>query len=177
VRKILSVLIPVALIAAIWFSPVTGQETPRDTPEQVVRELAGIQESLDDLVLLLSTMRRNQDADLILRRIEMHERRLAPLEGRLEHNNREQQDAKTSISNIEQWKLQTEERIDEIEREGREEVSTELLREVRMAEQQMIQEQGRYERLLQQQIDLENTLADRRDDVEILEDVLNELVE
>jgi hypothetical protein len=46
-----------------------------------------------------------------------------------------------------------------------------------MAEQQMIQEQGRYERLLQQQIDLENTLADRRDDVEILEDVLNELVE
>lgn len=176
-RKTLTALIPVALIAAIWFSPVTGQEASLDTSEQVVRELAGIQKSLDDLVVLLSTMHRNQDADLILRRIEMHERRLAPLEARLERNSREQQDVKTSISNIEQWKSQTEELIEEVERKGREEVPIDILQEVRMAEQQMIQEQGRYDRLLQQQIDLENTLADRRDDVEILEDLLSELVE
>lgn len=176
-KKILIALIPIALIAAIWVSPATGQDAPTDTPERVVRELAGIQESLDDLVTLLSTMRRNQDADLILRRIEMHERRLAPLEGRLDRNRREQLEAKTSIGNIEEWKSQTEERIHEIEREGREEVPLQMRQEVRMAEQQMNQEQERFERLQQQQIELENTLADRRDDVEILEDLLSELVE
>ena len=176
-KNTLIALIPVALIAAIWVSPATGQDAPGDTPEQVVRELAGIQESLDDLVALLSTMRRNQDADLILRRIEMHERRLAPLEGRLERNGREQLDAKKSLGNIEEWKSQTEEQIYEIERVGREEVPLQMRQEVRMAEQQMKQEQERLERLQQTQIDLENALADRRDDVEILEDTLRELVE
>jgi len=177
VKKTVIAFIPVALIAAIWVSPATGQDAPGDTPEQVVRELAGIQKSLGDLVTLLTMMRRNQDADLILRRIEMHERRLAPLEGRLERNRREQLDAKTSIGNIEEWKSQTEERIHEIEREGREEVPLQMRQEVRMAEQQMSQEEERFERLQQQQIELENTLEDRRDDVEILEDLLLELVE
>ncbi len=176
-KKILIALIPVALIAAIWFSPATGQGVPGDTPEQVVRELAGIQQSLDDLVVLLSTMRRNQDADLILRRIEMHERRLAPLEGRLERNGREQLDARASMSNSEEWKSQTEERIHEIKREGREEVPLQIHQELRMAEQRMIQEQERFDRLQQQQIELEDALADRRDEVEILEDLLHELVE
>jgi len=177
VKKTLIALIPVALIAAIWFSPATGQGVPGDTPEQVVRELAGIQQSLDDLVVLLSTMRRNQDADLILRRIEMHERRLAPLEGRLERNGREQLDAQASMGNSEEWKSQTEERIHEIEREGREEVPLQIHQELRMAEQQMILEQERFDRLQQQQIELEDALADRRDEVEILEDLLHELVE
>lgn len=176
-KKTLIALIPVALIAAIWFSPATGQGVPGDTPEQVVRELAGIQQSLDDLVVLLSTMRRNQDADLILRRIEMHERRLAPLEGRLERNGREQLDAQASMGNSEEWKSQTEERIHEIKREGREEVPLQIHQELRMAEQRMIQEQERFDRLQQQQIELEDALADRRDEVEILEDLLHELVE
>jgi len=176
-KKTLIALIPVALIAAICVSPATGQDTQVDTPEQVVRELAGIQGSLDELVDLLSKMRRIQDADLILRRIEMHERRLAPLEGRLDRNGREQLDAKTSIGNIEEWKLQTEEGIHEIEREGREEVPLQMHQEVRMAEQQMSQEQARLETLQQKQIELENALADRRDEVEILEDLLGELVE
>ena len=176
-KKTLIALIPVALIVAIWVSPATGQDAPGNTPERVVRELAGIQESLDDLVALLATMRRNQDADLILRRIEMHERRLAPLEGRLERNGREQLDAKTSMGNIKEWKIQTEERIREIEREGREEVPLQMHQEVRMAEQQMTQEQERFDRLQQKQIELEDALADRRDEVEILEDLLLELVE
>ena len=176
-KKILIAFIPIALIAAIWVSPATGQEAPADTPEQVVRELAGIQESLDDLVVLLSTMRRNQDADLILRRIEMHERRLAPLEGRLDRNGREQQQAKTSMANIEEWKSQTEEQIFEIERAGRDEVPLPMRQEVHMAEQQMDRELERLDTLQQRQIELENALADRRDDVEILEDLLRDLVD
>ena len=177
-KKTLIALIPFALIAAIWVSPATGQDAPPgDTPERVVRELAGIQKSLDDLVALLSTMHRNQDAVLILRRIEMHERRLAPLEGRLERNGREQLEVKTSIDNIKEWKSQMEEQIRETEREGREEVPLQMHQELRMAEQQTIQQQARYDRLQQQQIELENTLADRRDEVEILEDLLRELLE
>ncbi len=177
VKKILITLIPVALIAAIWVSPATGQDAPAGTPEQVVRELAGIQKSLGDLVALLSTMRRNQDADLILRRIEMHERRLAPLEGRLDRNRRERQEAKTTMSNIEEWKSQTEEQIHEIKRVGRDEVPLPMRQEVHMAEQQLDREQERLETLQQQQIELENALADWRDDVEILEDILRDLVD
>ena len=176
-KKTLIAIVPVALIAAIWVSPAPGQDATGDIPERAVRELAAIQDSLDELVVLLSTMRRNQEADLILRRIEMHERRLAPLDGRLDRNGREQQDAKTSMGNIKEWMSQTEERIREIEREGREEVPLELYQELRMAEQQLTQEQERLEMLQQKQIELENTLADRRDDVEILEDLLSELVE
>ncbi|NIM00432.1 MAG: hypothetical protein GTN89_06075 [Acidobacteria bacterium] len=176
-KNILIALVPVALIAALWFSPAIGQESTGAAPEEVVRELAGIQQALEELVDLLVTMRRNQDAELILRRIEMQERRLAPLDGRLDRNSREQQDAKSSIGNIKQWMSQTEERIDEIEREGREEVPLQLYQELRMAQQQLAQEEARLERLQQRQIDLENTLADRRDDVEILEDLLRDLID
>ncbi len=176
-KKLSIALVPVALIAAVWVSPATGQDAPGTAPEQVARELAGIRDSLDELVALLVTMRRNQDADLILRRIEMHERRLAPLDGRLDRNSREQQDAKSSIGNIKQWMSQTEEQIDKMEREGREEVPLQLYQELRMAEQQLTQEEARLEGLQQRQIELENTLADRRDDVEILEDLLRDLVE
>ncbi len=176
-KKTLIALVPLALIAVIWVSPATGQHAPDTAAERVALELGDIRDSLDDLVRLLATMKRNQDADLMLRRIEMHERRLAPLEGRLDRNGREQQDVQTSIRNVEEWKSQTEERIHQIEREGREEIPLELLQEVRMAEQQIALEQDRLDRLRQQQIDLENTLADRRDDVEILEDLLRELVE
>lgn len=176
-KRFLIVLIPVALIAAISVPPSTGQDAPGDTPGRVAGELAGIQRSLDDLVALLATMRRNQDADLILKRIEMHERRLAPLEARLETNGREQLNATDSMRNVEEWKSQNEERILEIEREGREEVPLQMRQEIRMAEQQREQEEERLERLRQRQIELENALADRRDDVEILEDLLRELVE
>lgn len=176
-KKILIALAPVALIVVLWFSPVTGQDDAGTASQEVVRELAGIEDSLQKLVDLLVTMQRKQDAELILRRIEMQERRLAPLDGRLDRNSREQQDVKSSIGNIKQWMSQTEERIDEIEREGREEVPLQLYQELRMSEQQLVQEQERLERLRQRQIELENTLADRRDDVEILEDLLRDLID
>lgn len=176
-KKILTAFVLVVLIAAIWVSPVSGQDGPADTPERVVRELAGIRESLDDLVALLSTMRRNQDASLLLRRIEMHERRLAPLEGRLDRNRREQQEAKTSMNNLAERTSQMEELVLKIEREGRDEVPLPMRQEVHMVEQQMNRELERLDALQQQQIELENALADRRDDVEILADRLHDLVD
>lgn len=176
-KKILIVVVPIVLILTISTSPATSQDAPTTAPEQVVRQLAGIQESLDDLVAVLATMRRNQDAEVMLRRIEMHERRLAPLSGQLERNIREQLDARSSLSNIEDWRSQTEERIFEIERDGREEISQDLRQELRMAEQGLKRDRERLETLQLQQIELENALADRRDDVEILEDLLLELLD
>lgn len=46
------------------------------------QEIAGIHRTLDRLVALLETVRDNQRVDLLLKRIELKERRLAPLENR-----------------------------------------------------------------------------------------------
>ena len=174
-NKTLIALVPVALILMSWTSPAFGQDAPAAAPEQVVRELAGIQASLDDLVTLLSTMRRNQDADLILRRIEMHERRLAPIEQRLDSNKREQLEAEEGIGNVREWMQQTEEAIREIEREG-DEVPIEARREATMGESELQRLTLRLETLRLQQIELENSLLDGHDEVEILDDLLEELL-
>ena len=175
-KKAIITLVPVALILAIWIIPAYGQDARPATPEEVVHEIAGIRASLDELVTLLSTMRRNQDADLILRRIEMHERRMAPVEQKLDSNKREQLETEEGIGNVQEWKQQSEERIREIEREGREEISLDLRREAALGESELERLTLRLETLRRQQIELENSLLDGRDDVEILDDLLEELL-
>jgi chromosome segregation ATPase len=177
VKKTLFALVPVALIVTIGIAPASGQDAPPATPEEVVRELAGIRASLDELVTLLSTMRRNQDADLILRRIEMHERRLAPLERRLDANKRDQLNTEQSIGDIQNWVRQAEERILDVEREGREEVPLEMRHEVDRGQTELERLAEKLETLRRQQIEIENSMFAGRDDVEILDDLLEDLLD
>lgn len=81
------------------------------------------------------------------------------------------------MNNLAERTSQMEELVLKIEREGRDEVPLPMRQEVHMVEQQMNRELERLDALQQQQIELENALADRRDDVEILADRLHDLVD
>lgn len=166
----------VLLGACVWIAPVSGQQVP-DEPEKAVRELAGIQRSLDDLVGLLATMRKNQDANLVLRRIELHERRLAPLARRLESNKQEQVNTKTNISEARDWVIRVEDEIDAVEREGLEEVPADIRQQIVIGEAEIERLTRRLDALQERQIELEDRLADGRDEVEILDELLQELLQ
>ena len=165
------------LLAVVASAPVAAQDHSDAVEKQVVRELAGIQRSLADLVDLLETMRRNQDVDLVLRRIELHERRLAPLERSVRGNEQDQIDTRQQVSEAVMWKERTEDRILELEREGIEETPEDFRQQVEVAEGEIERLQLRLDGLLQRQIELENTVADGRDEFEILDDLLRELLE
>lgn len=165
------------LIPLLGATPPMAQEPSTAASDPVVRELAGIQQALDDLVGLLESMRRNQDVDLILRRIELHERRLAPLERSLRGNEQDQIDTRQNITETEMWKSSTEDQIDELEREGIDHAPDDFRQQVVVAELEIERLQLRLQTLQQRQIELENSLGDGRDEIEVLDDLLRELLE
>ena len=163
-------------VVLFWIAPAVGQDNRAVAPESIVSELAHIQQSLEDLVDLMSASRRYEDADLILRRIEMHERRMAPVERQIERNQREHVDAQTNLGWMEKRVSQTEKRVRKIEREGIQ-VSDELFGQVTGAIQAVEREKARIEALKLQRIELENGIAGKRDEVKVLEDSLRELLD
>ena len=63
--------------------PCAGQAPTEYESARVAKDVQGIHQALDRLVGLLESVQRQQSLELLLKRIEMHERRQAPLERRL----------------------------------------------------------------------------------------------
>jgi chromosome segregation ATPase len=172
-----NIVVPFILAAIVWAIPAAGQDAPPPSSGEVARELAGIQRSLGELVDLLATMRTNQEAELLLRRIELHERRLAPLERQLESNKDDQVNTRSSITDATEWRDRTEDEIRNLDREGVDDDTDGLRQQVVIANAEIERLNRRLESLKERQIDLEDRLADGRDEVDILDDLLRELLD
>ena len=142
----------------------------------LIEDVAGIRQALDRLVDLLETVQRNQRVDLLLKRIELRERRLSPLERRLAGAQGDMDGIEAEQVHMESMREQQERELDEIVREGKEtdEGIRRMLREVELMqtamEARLFDAQARVRRF-------EDELAEGREEIEILDEILLELLD
>jgi hypothetical protein len=173
VRNVLAALV---LVIAWTLAPAQSQGGgARGGPQ--VPELAGIQRSLDRLVELFEAQLEHQRVDLLLKRIQLKERRLDPAERRL-------RDAEASLEGRESEMMRMRSMLedqravleDEV-RDGVDQASTgtrrmvaELERVIRTETEQIDDARMRVRRL-------EDDLAVQREEIEILDDLLLEMLD
>ncbi len=168
----------VSLVVLALGMPVVHAQSEMSEVEApaLVGDVAGIRQALDRLVDLLETVQRNQRVDLLLKRIELRERRSAPLERRLAGAQADVEGIEAEQVRMESMREQQERELDEIMRQGQEtdDGVRRMLREVeRMQtamEARLLDAQSRVRRF-------EDELADGREEIEILDELLLELLD
>lgn len=167
------------LAALLWTAPPgPGAQVPED--EQVGRlvdQMEGINRSLGKLVILLERSLDNQQVDVLLKRIDLKDRRLVPLEAELRKAEREVEEHDGWFRHMREEKEQLEERLREANRDGNAEdarIAREMLDQVaRVVEEQQNQAGTLRDRVRR----LEDTLAAGREDLEVLEEMLRDRLE
>jgi len=139
--------------------------------------VAELDHSLNEIAQLLERLVKNQHAEILLRRIDLGVRRLAPLEDELRRAERRVIDSKSDIHRFETMIADVEDAISEEVLEGvdpaesgNRRMKEEVERELRVR----IEELESLERRAQ---DLEIDLADGRREIEVLDDVLKNALE
>jgi len=168
----------VLLVVLALGMPVVHAQSERSEAEApaLIEDVAGIRQALDRLVDLLETVQHNQRVDLLLKRIELRERRLAPLEKRLAGAQGDVEGIEAEQVHMESMREQQERELDEMIREGQEtdDGVRRMLREVELMqtamEARLFDAQARVRRF-------EDELAEGREEIEILDEILLELLD
>jgi hypothetical protein len=150
----------------------TGDETAR-----LVDEVAGLNRSLEKLVVMLERVMYQQEVDLMLNRIELRERRLEPMASHLRSLQREYDDRKSDLKHIQEMLALEEERISDEIREGTDRPDSGTRNQVKELERVLTVETARIEDLQRRMRQLEDDLAEGREEVLILDEQLRELLE
>ncbi len=154
--------------------PVT--RTPAETPTpELGADVAGIRTALDRLVVLMETVQHQQRVDLVLKRIELRERRLAPLERRLQGAQSDVETMEGELVQMKAMREQYETQVDEMSK----------TRELNEGERLQVREFERVEAAIEARVDearlrvrrYEDELADGREEIEILDEMLLELLD
>ena len=166
----------VAVLVAMWM-PTTGQVESSTTAEIIAAELGGIRQALEDVATQVSDVRRSNDADLVLRQIALHEQRAAPIERELRINNDDVANHEVWFAETEELIAETEGRIKEFEQAGHESVPQELIDLRASWERNRRNYSAKLEVLRKRQMEVDDQVAKMRDEIEILEERLLELLE
>lgn len=167
------------VLAAAWI-PASRAQQPAPAEEAqgaLLAEIAGLHRSLDQLVELLRAGLAHQKIDVMLKRIELKERRLAPLERRLRGTQDSILNSQGEIARLEQMKESTEQELADLIREGHEGAINESRYLMGEFEKAIRSEQATIEELERRVVELEDELADGRDEIAILDEKLAELLE
>jgi hypothetical protein len=113
---IVAVLGVLALAFAV--QPTVPQQPAAETEARMLEEVAGVHDSLDRLVGMLTELLDNQQVDLVLKRIDLKQRRLAPLERDLRSMEESLAGRKMEVRELRQMLEETEDRIQDQVREG-----------------------------------------------------------
>jgi len=165
------------LLLALWTTVPGAQDAQPEAPDSdLVVEVQNLNRSVGQLVSLLETAVSHQHIDLVLKRLQLKERRIAPLRDRVES-------AESAVNN----------REDELRRikmmlEEHEETARERLRageEPDPEAQQMVDSLEPHVRILQRELEeyqlrlrtAEDDLARRLEEIEDLDEMLEELFE
>jgi hypothetical protein len=166
----------VALALSGLTSPVRAQPRSDDEGARLLEEVAGLNRSLDRLVALLERSLENQRIDLLLKRVDLKERRLAPLEAELRDAENEVLRAETEIRRMEDMQERQERLISRAVREGTDQPDSEARRMIQKIEASREYQAGRQDEAVQRVRQLEDRLAEGRDEIAIVEATLNELL-
>ncbi len=167
----------VLVVLALGMPGVQAQtEMSEAEAPALIEDVAGIRQALDRLVGLLETVQRNQRVDLVLKRIELRERRLAPLERRLAGAQGDVESIQSELVHMEAMQEQQERELDESAREdlGTNDGIRRMLQEI---EQMQTGMQARLDDAQARVRRYEDELADGREEIYILDEMLLELLD
>jgi predicted nucleic acid-binding Zn-ribbon protein len=143
----------------------------------LVREVAGLGDSLDRLVVLLERVTEQQRIDLLLRRIELEERRLIPVSSDLRSLEGDYENQKTLVKRYQEMLAQMEDELSEEIRRGVDRPDSEPRQMIPGIERELQIEIGRIEDLERRIRRLEDELAEGRREIAILDEQLRELLD
>ncbi len=169
-----TVVVGFGLLAA---GPAVRAQQPAGEIAPVVEELAAIRQSLDRLVGLLDSLERRQQTDLLMKRIEMKERRIAPLEQKLRQNVDEQDSLTETLTSFQSYRDSAEEQLDDALRRGDEQQAQNSREELGHIEAEGERLKVRLERLRRRGLEIEAELIGGRREIDALDDRLAERVE
>jgi predicted RNase H-like nuclease (RuvC/YqgF family) len=172
--------IPAALCAALLLAvtfPAAAQQSADDM-KRLIDEVAGLNRSLDRLAAMLEQMMFQQEVDLLLKRIELKERRLEPMAGHLRSLQREYDGRKTEIKHYQEMLEQAERDVSDELRQGRGDMveESEAQQMVKELERALTVETAAIEGLERRIRELEDALAEGREEVLILDEQLREMM-
>ena len=160
-------------LIAIAAMPAGAQEPS----EKLAEDIAGIDRSLERMAVLLETLIGNQQIDILLKRIELKERRLAPLESELRRAERALIDIESRVKRMNEEREELEDVVDEEIRDGVDQAGSEARRMQEQLARVVEMETGRVEEYRRRVIRLEDQLAEGRDEILILDEQLMELLQ
>jgi len=165
----------ILICTAICMIPVSAESNSGD-PDGVARELAGIRASLDRLAGLLQDARAGQRAQLLLRRIERREVRLATLEARLRSLQGDKASDEEQLAQIVMYRTSMDDEIRAARDRGElvpAEQSETMILQIETEEKSL---KDRIERSAARIRDLEDQIAEGREAIEDLDLRLEEIL-
>lgn len=169
------------LLCAMLFlgtpGPVSAQDSQENPTEQLARELARLNRSLDRIVGLMEDSASYDRVELVLRRIDLKERRLAPLEAQMRRVDTQIFDHKSEIKRMEQMVEEHEDLLDDEIRDGTDRPGSDTRQYMHQLPQAVASITARYEELQLRQRRLEDELGDGRDEIALLDEALREMLE
>ena len=168
------------LLIVILFVPIALTPPPlaaQDSLAMAAEDLKGIRAALDRLVLLQETDRRQREMELVLKRIELRERRLGPLETRLQHAEVDLRNNEEQLKSLESMRVQHKDRLAEEIKDGTDARRSETRRMLDDIDRTMDSVTERGEDSTTRLRQLEDEIADQKEEIEILDEMLAELLE
>jgi chromosome segregation ATPase len=181
-KRCTAVILAALPVAGVFVVATSGGATEPAGGDRVARELAGLNRSLESVVAVLERLERKQDLALLLRRIELKERRLLPREQALRSSSSTLENMRSDLEQLRHYRESVREQISSAIREGAvgpeaDEIMAGLRRQEAEAVNLLDSRTKEVEALeLRRQV-LEDEVAEQREEVEILEERLDAFLE
>lgn len=166
-----------AMVLATAWTLTPAQHDQDAAGGSATPEMAGIQRSLDRLVELFEAHLDHQRADLLLKRIQIKERRLEPAEQRLRDAESRLEGRESEIKRMTQILEEQQGVLEDEIREGTDQPGSDTRRMIANLERVIRTQQAQFDDGQMRVRRLEDELADQREDIEILDDLLMEMLE
>ena len=154
-----------------------AQSATDASPAEIASDVHGIHQALNRLVVLLEEVQQQQHVELLLKRIELKERRLAPLERRLRSAEDQVAGHEDELKHIEVMLTETEQEIDNEIRAGKDDPDGESRQRLEGLKRAVEPMNARLDEARLRMRRAEDDLLDGREEIEILDETLMELLE
>jgi len=175
--RIAGALLAAAFLA--WAGTAAAQQGGTAGPDsaRLVEEVAGLRDSLERLAALLERATDQQKIDLLLKRIELKERRMIPVATDLRTLEGQYEDQKAVVKRYQEMLDQMEDVVSNEVRRGVDQPDSEARRSVTEIERELQIEVTRIEDLERRMRRLEDELDQGRREVAILDERLQDLLD
>jgi chromosome segregation ATPase len=171
------VLFTVCLFVTAASVPVVAEESGDSGSATLLEEVAGLRASVNELVRLLERHMGYQKTELMLKRIDLKQRQLEPLERELRNSNNLLESRQDEIDQLAMFLEQIEREIDDEIRAGTDTPDSDsrgYRQEVELQRTKLEERIGDLEREI---LDLEGEVAYRQRELEDLEEILEDFLE